>query len=570
MLIVGMLRKPALCVLTGALAAVSLYTSPMMPTPYAKAENLAPSTLAAAAAVPVPVEVAKGVQQLVRLIPELSQRIVSFGGDVDGPGVSGVQVIFAATAAEQETSTDRAIFDPATGKLLNLNLQPKAAQKPVAMTDQQAKAKASAFVAGLQAGGSAYQPKEITRESSLTTVRLVRTVNNVVLDDAYDAFVSFDAVGRIISFRMFDGRLYEKISLSALPSANRVISAQQAVEKYKESHPLELIYLLPSQYSLGSPVQAKLAYVVKDGVITQSHTGSALDAFTGKRLGSPSPAQLQPAKTISVNGTGEKWVAQSEAQAKDIVRKLLRVEPEKLPLATYTEAYGDGQERRLYIWGHFAEGTADQDKRFQMGQIPAGVKANERLHALVETDATTGQLLRLEMSDGTSVSAKTDKARDWSAAEATLKRLLPTGTSQVRVRDVGNDQSTLITADLMINGLPVYQADQIVEDGMYTLRVDSATGKVIQIQMNRPTEIIAPARTKALMEQGAVERLLKAYPLELTYIHQTDLQSGAISWKLGYDLSFRQTRAHCFCGVESKVDLTVHLDAVTGQVIVKE
>ncbi|MED4780445.1 hypothetical protein [Brevibacillus choshinensis] len=566
MLSVGMIRKPVMCVLTGALAAVSLYTSPITVMNDAKAANLA-TGLQATAIVPIPVQVSKGVQQLVRLIPELSSRYVVYGGDVDGPGVSGVSVTFAPSAAEKETATDRAIFESATGNLLRLDLQPKEAQKPIVLTDQQARAKASAFVAGLQSAGSVYQTKGITREGAQTTVRLVRTLNNVVLDDAYDAFVTIDGTGRIIAFRTFDGRLYEKISLNALPSPARVISAQQAVLRYNESHPLELIYLLPSEYNGTDPVQAKLTYVIKDGIIKQSHTGSAIDAFSGKRL---ITNQNQSVQNVSINGTGEKWMAQSETQAKDIVRKLMRMEPGKLPLSTFTEAYDNGQERRFYIWGHFSEGTPDQEKQYRIGQLPVGVKMDERLHILMETDAKTGQLLRLVMSEGVISRLKTDKKRDWKSTEAVLKRLLPTGTNQMRIQDVGDDTLTLYTADPMINGIPVYQEGQTAEQGMYTIRVDSSTGKIEEITIQRPAEVIAPARTKALMEPGAVDRLLKAYPLELTYIHQTNLQTGAITWKLGYDLSFRQTRSHCFCGVEDKVDLTVHVDAVTGKVVAKE
>lgn len=566
MSIVGMTSKPVLYVLTGALAAVSLYTSPIAPSQHAKAANLTVG-MQATAVVPVPVEVSKGVQQLVRLIPELSNRYVVYGGEVDGPGVSGVSVTFAPSDAEKETARDQAIFDPATGYLLKLDLEPQATPKPIALTDQQARAKAAAFVAGLPAAGSVYQTRSVTREAAQTTVRLVRTVNNVALDDAYDAFVTFDGTGRIVAFRTYDGRLYEKISLTALPSPQRIISAGQAVSRYKESHPLELIYLLPSDYSLTDPVQAKLTYVVKGGVIKQSHTGSALDAFSGKPL---SADQKQSVQNVSVNGTGEKWIAESELQAQDIVRKLLRVEPQKLPLATITQAYDNGQERRYFIWGHFDEGTTDQDKPYSLGQFPAGVKMDERLHLLLETDSKTGQLLRLVMTDGVQSRLKTDKKRDWKSAEAVLKRLLPTGTNQMRIQDVGDDTLTMYTADPVINGIPVYQEGQTAEQGMYTIRVDSSTGKVEEISIQRPAEVIAPARTKALMEQGAVDRLLKAYPLELTYIHQQNLQTGAIAWQLGYDISFRQSKAHCFCGVEDKVDLTVYVDAVTGKVIAAE
>lgn len=562
----GMKRKPVLCALTGALAAVSLYTAPIPAMNGASAASYDKGMLARVV-VPVPVQVTKGVQQLVRAIPELSNRYVVYGGEVDGPGVSGVSVTFAPSAAEAETAKDRAVFDAATGNLLILDLQPQTAQKPAEITDQQAKAKASSFVASLLPVGNAYQPREVTREQGQTTVRLVRKLNNIALDDAYDAFVTLDGKGRIIAFRTFDGRLYEKVSQTGLPSPQRVISAGQAIAKYKESHPLELIYLLPSQYDGNGSVQAKLTYVVKDGIIRAPYTGSALDAFSGKRLAS---SQKPQAQSVSINGTGEKWIVQSADQAKDVVRKLLRVEPNTLPLGTFTETYENGQERRFFIWGYFEEGTSDQDKRYQIGQIPSGVKPAERLHVLVEADAKTGQLLRVVMSDGVNSRLKTDKKRDWQSAEAVLKRLLPTGSSQMRIHDAGDENFTLYTADPMIDGIPVYQEDHTAEQGMYTIQVDSSTGKVKEIVVNRPAEVIAPAKAKALTEQAAVDRLLQAYPLELTYIHQTDPQTGEITWKLGYDLSFRQSEAHCFCGGESKVDLTVQVDAVTGKVIASE
>lgn len=569
-LVVSMMKKPVLCVLTTALVAVSLYTAPFAgASTEASKGQMAPWS--AQAVVAVPVQVSKGVQQLVRLVPELASRHVIFGGDVDGPGVSGVQVIFSKTAVRDENAKeDRAIFDPQTGNLLVLDLQPNALTKPAFPTDQVAKTKAQAFVTGLLPPGHAYQPREVTRAEDLLTVRLVRKLNNVALDDDYDAMVSFDRAGRMVSFRTFDGRLYEKISLTSLPSPQRVISAPQALLRFKESKPLELVYLLPEVNQGESPAEANLAYVVKDGVINQTFSGSALDAFSGKRLIESVNTVKLPVQTISMTGTGEKWIAQTNQQASELIRSLIRKETDKLPLATFTENYGDGQERRLFIWGQFDEGIKDQDKQYMIGQFARGISKDKRLHILLETNAKTGQLMRLVIKDGNDLNIQTDKKRDWREAEALLKRLIPAGTSQMRMKDVGDANYTLITADPLLNGIPVYLAGQQSEEGMYTMKMNSFTGALEELILASPSVLRAPDKSKAITEQAAVDQLLKAYPLELTYIHLTNLQTGEVTWKLGYDLSFRQTRSHCFCGGEAKVDQTVYVDAITGKVIVKE
>ncbi|MGG1664429.1 hypothetical protein [Brevibacillus sp. NRS-1366] len=568
--VVPIMKKPVLCVMTTALVAVSLYTTPLAGASVQIASDPV-ANVRTQAVVAIPVQVSKGVQQLVRLVPELSKRYVIFGGEVDGPGVSGVQVIFSKTTVRAEDGKeDKAIFDPETGNLLALNLEPNSLLKPAFPTDQQAKARAQAFVTGLQSPGNTYQPREITRAEGLMTVRMVRKLNNVVLDDQYDALVSFDGTGRLVSFRTFDGRLYDKISLTSLPSPQRVLSAQQALMRFKESHPLELVYLLPEQFERTNSVEASLAYVVKDGIINHPYTGSALDAASGGRLIDLSSSNRRPVQTINIIGTGEKWSAQNDKQAGDLVRILVRKETDKLPLSTFEEKYGDGEERRFFIWGQFAEGTNDQDKKYKIGEFTPGSSKDKRLHILLETDAKTGQMLRLVIKDGNDITIKTDKKRDWKEAESLLKRLVPSGTNQMRMRDVGDETYTLITADPLINGIPVYRMGQWEEQGMYSLQMNSVTGALEELTMDSPSSLIAPARSKAIAEKVAVDQLLKVFPLELTYIHQKNLHTGEISWKLGYDLSFRQTRSHCFCGGEAKVDLTVYLDAVTGKVIVNE
>ncbi|MFP3381689.1 hypothetical protein SB767_35820, partial [Bacillus sp. SIMBA_069] len=74
------------------------------------------------------------------------------------------------------------------------------------------------------------------------------------------------------------------------------------------------------------------------------------------------------------------------------------------------------------------------------------------------------------MKDGNDLNIQTDKKRDWREAEALLKRLIPAGTTQMRMKDVGDTNYTLITADPLLNGIPIYQAGQQSEEGMYTLK----------------------------------------------------------------------------------------------------
>ncbi|MFF0828337.1 hypothetical protein ACFYU8_15815 [Brevibacillus sp. NPDC003359] len=560
-------RKTVSWFLSGTLAAATVFSAPL-----SGADATSPMTVAQAqSVVAVPMHVTKGVQKLVKLLPELSSRYVVYGGDVDGPGVSGVVVTFAKSAAEADSSMDDAIFDGQTGELLRLNLAPKVATKPVYPNEQQAKTRALAFVAGLQGTGNTYQAREVYKNKDLLTVRLVRVLNNVVLDDDYDCLVSFDASGRIVWFSTFDGRLYEKVSPSSLPSPQRVISADQAVKKWQESRPLELVYLLPI-HNQSDQVEAKLAYVLKNGIITQQHTGSAVDAFSGKRLVTTNTGTTaKPTQTINVTGTGEKWVAQTGTQARDLLRMLFRVETERLPLSIYEASYDDGPVLRYFIWGHFGEGVPDADKISRMSTFPEGSRNGEQHHLLV-TDAKTGELLEFstKVNNPQWSNVKTDKKRDRTEAEKLLKRLTPSGSNQIQIIEDGNERYTSITADPFVSGIPVYGINQSVEEGMYTIRIDSWTGTWEQVSINKPASVIYPARSQALKEQVAMTRLLQTYPLELTYIHKLDYEKDTITWKLGYDLSFRQTRSHCFCGGEFKVDDTFYVDAITGKVIVNE
>lgn len=555
--------------LSGALAVVSVLTVPL-------AGADATSRVIAAQAqsvVAVPMHVTKGVQKLVRLVPELSARYVVYDGEVDGPGVSGVSVTFAQSAKEAESATDYAVFNEKTGDLLRLDLTPRAATKPNYPTEQQAKARALAFVSDLQGAGTgnAYQARGVYKDRELLTVRLVRVLNDVVLDDDYDCLISFDASGRIVWFSTFDGRLYEKVSPASLPSPQRVISQGQAVRKWQESRPLELVYLLPI-HNHTDQVEAKLAYTVKNGIITQQHTGSALDAVSGKRLfTAKAGASVRPSQTVYITGTGEKWVAHTELEARELLRMLFKVETETMPLAIYESHSIDSPSLRYFIWGEFGEGVSEADKLYRMGSFPEGSKNGDQQHLLV-TDAKSGELLSFstKVNNPQRTTAKTDKKRDRVEAEKLLKRLTPTGSNQLKITDDKDERFTTITADPLVNGIPVYGMNQSVEEGMYTIRIDSWTGTWEQVSVNKPATVKYPARSKAVKEQVAMTRLLQSLPLELTYIHQPDYEKDRINWKLGYDLSFRQTRSHCFCGGESKVDATIYVDAVTGKVIVNE
>ncbi|MDH6350826.1 hypothetical protein M2298_002784 [Brevibacillus sp. 1238] len=562
------IKKTVLCVLTGALAATSLIVVPLAGASTSPDKAAASGAVARAQeVVAVPVPVTKGIQTLVRLLPELSARHVVYVGDVDGPGVSGAKVSFALSAAEANKAVDGAIFDSATGNLLKLELAPKAATKPAFPTEQQAKARAQAFVAGLAASGSTYQAREVTNAGGKLTVRLVRKVNNVALDDAYDNFVSFDAAGRIIAFETFDGRLYEKINPATLPSAQRVLSPAQALTQWKASRPLELVYLLPEQ-DQPNRTEAKLAYIVKGGIIANEHTGSAVDAASGKKLAAPDKLP----QILNVTGTGEKWTAQTEKEARNLLRILFKLETARLPMTILEEKHDNGEAVRYFIWGHFQKDATDQDKKYQIGQFPEGVSKAEGQHIMLVTDAKTGQMQQFiyRQANEPGAAAKTDKNRDRKTVEMLLKRLVLSGSNQLRVTDIGDEKYTSLALDPLLGNVPVYRIGQSEEAGMYTVKVNSWTGKIEEVSINRPENVVYPASSKAIKEQAAMDRLLGVLPLELNYIHQRDAQTNAITFKLGYDLSFRQTRSHCFCGANAKIDTTVYVDALTGQTIIKE
>ncbi|EST55444.1 hypothetical protein T458_06610 [Brevibacillus panacihumi W25] len=560
-------RKPGILVLAGVLAAGSLCVTPLM-----EASAFAGKKVQAAATVtPVPLQVSKGIQQVVKLVPELAKTHVAYVGEVDGPGVSGVAVAFAKSASDPDTQSNRAIFDPVTGGLLVLELAPQKAEKP-ALTDQQASTRALAFVTSLE-NGNTYQAYEITVKDGLTTVRLVRKINHVLLDDAYDSFVTFDSTGRLVGFRNFNGKSHEKLIPATFPSAQRVISAPQAAQLFMNSQPLELVYLLPEKGMSGQRQEARLVYVIKDGVIKQSHTGGAFDAVNGKRLLESAAPQTSKtaAQAVTINGTGENWSALTAGQAANVVRALFKNEPGKLPLVSFDQTLEDGQVLRYFIWGHFRPDAKNEDKMYELGLYPDAAGSSEKKHIMLVTDAKTGELLRYVSKNDQAKIQAGDGKQVWNAAEATLKRLLPSGPTPLRVSNEGSggeDKTVLINADPVVNGIPVYREGQTAAEGMYSLLYRG--GALEEVILNRSDDLVFPQASKAISQQAAAQHLLKALPLELSYVHLTNPETGAVTWKLAYDLSFRQARAHCFCGPGEKVDTTVQVDAFSGKVTVKE
>lgn len=560
-------RKPGILVLAGVLAAGSLCVTPLM-----EASAFAGKKVQAAATVtPVPLQVSKGIQQVVKLVPELAKTHVAYVGEVDGPGVSGVAVAFAKSASDPDTQSNRAIFDPVTGGLLVLELAPQKAEKP-ALTDQQASTRALAFVTSLE-NGNTYQAYEITVKDGLTTVRLVRKINHVLLDDAYDSFVTFDSTGRLVGFRNFNGKSHEKLIPATFPSAQRVISAPQAAQLFMNSQPLELVYLLPEKRMSGQRQEARLVYVIRDGVIKQSHTGGAFDAVNGKRLLESAAPQTSKtaAQAVTINGTGENWSALTAGQAANVVRALFKNEPGKLPLVSFDQTLEDGQVLRYFIWGHFRPDAKNEDKMYELGLYPDAAGSSEKKHIMLVTDAKTGELLRYVSKNDQAKIQAGDGKQVWNAAEATLKRLLPSGPTPLRVSNEGaggEDKTVLINADPVVNGIPVYREGQTAAEGMYSLLYRG--GALEEVILNRSDDLVFPQASKAIAQQTAVQHLLKALPLELSYVHLTNPETGAVTWKLAYDLSFRQARAHCFCGPGEKVDTTVQVDAFSGKVTVKE
>ena len=580
-------KKPALSVLSGALVAASMVAAPLAEA-RVPADTVSVIGADQEAVRPIPAQVTKGIQQLVSLLPELSKTRVVLHGEVDGPGVSGIAVSFLPASGQTEgDGEDQAIFDAQTGKLLVLSLQPQEEGLGAALTVEQAKARAASFVAGLQSGGNTYYTEEATNNEEGLTVRLVRKLNNVVLDDAYDVFVTFDKGGRLIGFRTFDGRLHEFISRADLPSAQRVISVEQAEVHFAGSAPLEKVYLLPMQASGEKAVEAKLVYLVKGGVVANSYTSGAVDAVTGGQVAAEiekqqgqaeqgqqeqeqQPASREVVRTADIQGTGETWMANTEEQAVELVRELFQAEPGELPLHSFEEEWGEGRMVRYYVWGHFAEGVGETDLQYHLGEFPENTGGEQKKHLMLVTDGETGQLIRFVQIDETDSKFERDVERDRQAANRVLGRILPSGANQLSIREFADAEYTLIDADPIVNGIPVYTEGQTSEDAMYTVIVDAGNGAVREVVQQRPANLVFPQPTEAISEEDAVARLLKKFPLVLTYVRIEDRHTGEADWKLVYDLSFRKTRPQCFCGPDPLVDDTIRIDALTGEVTVNE
>mgnify|MGYP001036914090 FL=1 len=570
-------RKPTMLVLTGVLAAAGLLSAPV-----ATAQDLTRTALLYGteqqSITPVPAAVTKGIQQLALLLPELSALQVELRGPVDGPGTSGIAIAFLTKAGQaEEEVAGEAIFAGDSGNLLNLWLKPTAEKPAKPFSEEEARAKAESFAAGLLSAKNRYYALETHRdEAGMTDVRLVRKINQVVLDDAYDVFVTFDPNGRLVGFRTFNGKMYEPVNLAELPPAQRVISVEQAEAVFAKSKPLEKVYLLPQQAESGQPVEARLVYVIRDGVVKHTHTGGAVDAVTGKRLLNQAveqPSVAKASQTVTLQGAGRNWSAQTAEQAAEVVRKLFRAEPGKLPVSSFTEEWSDGRKIRAFIWGHFREEVADADKQYELGSFPEGIAAEQKKHLMLVTDAGTGEVIRFLQFDQTGengASVISDEQRAMQVVKETLEQLLPAGEIRLVLRDFGTAENRVVKADPVINGIPVYREGQTSEEAMYTVAVDSRNGKIQEVQRNVPAQPVYPQATNAISEEEAVKRLLLKFPFMLTYIHQIDAETGKIKWNLAYDLSYRQSRAACFCGPEPLVDETISVDAFSGEVAVKE
>ncbi|MEJ8544040.1 hypothetical protein [Brevibacillus borstelensis] len=560
-------RKHALRFCAGTVITASLLSFPLASSGLAAAAN------AATAVTPVPVAISKGIQNVTRLIPELRNSSVVYDGPVDGPGVSGDSISFIMAVNKGEVKSDRAIFDSQSGNLLVLELNPAGTSNHQTgqLTEEVVKSRAAGFLFGLHPFGKSYEARDVTRKDGTFTVRFVRKHNQVALSDPYDCFVTVDATGRIIGFRTFNGALYEPIDHKEMPSPQRVLSMATAQQRFAESKPLELMYMVPGQASplsgaeAGKP-QAHLVYAIKGGIVAGPHTGSAIDAFTGKRM-EAAPAK---AKTVSVVGKGSYAALKNEAEVKVFAKEITGKDVEKWPLSEFAKDMENGEQHRVYVWGIFKKDVTDQEKPYQLGNFPDEAKGDKRYHLLVEVDAKTGKLMGMSQTDGTSPRKKTDKSRDLQSAVSWLEKLLPSGTQQFRVFDEGNEERSIWVADPVVAGLPVIKSGQSAEEGAYVVEVNPLDGSIRELRAERYDQAKLPERAKAIAEQAALNALLQAYPLELTYVKLQNRPEDKPEWKLVYDLSFRQSRAHCFCGPEPRVDTTVYVDALTGKVMVDE
>ncbi|EMT52202.1 hypothetical protein I532_11134 [Brevibacillus borstelensis AK1] len=575
-------RKHALRLCAGTVITASLLSFPFASPGQASAAK------AAAAVTPVPVAISKGIQNVTRLIPELRNGSVVYDGPVDGPGVSGDRVSFIMAGNKDGEPQDQAIFDSQSGNLLVLELKPSGASthQTGLLTEEVVRSRAAAFLYGLHPFGKSYEARDVTRQDGTRqggirqdemdqdgtfTVRFVRKHNQVALNDSYDCLVTVDATGRIIGFRTLNGALYEPIDHKEMPSPQRVLSMTTAHQRFAESKPLELMYMLPDQAAPVSEAearqpQARLVYAIKGGIVEGPHTGSAIDAFTGKRMQAP---QKKP-QMVSLAGKGSYAALKTEAEVKAFAKEIARADVDKWPLSVISKNMENGEQHRIYIWGMFAKDVADQEKPYHLGNFPDDAKGENRYHLLVEVEAKTGKLISMKQNDGTSPRKKNDKSRDLKSALSLIEKLLPAGTRQFRVVDAGNEERSIWLADPVVGGLPVAKSGQTAEEGAYVVEVNPLYGSIRELRTEPYDQVKFPERTQAISEQAALNALLQAYPLELVYVKQQSKREDKPEWKLVYDLSFRQSRAHCFCGPDLRVDTTVYVDALTGKVIVDE
>ncbi|QQE74069.1 hypothetical protein KDJ56_19815 [Brevibacillus composti] len=557
-------KKHALRLCAGVVATASLFSVPIH-------SHLAVAAEEQIAMMPVPATISKGIQQLAKLLPELQNSTAVYQGPVDGPGVSGDSVSFVLKTNGADEAVSRAIFDPQNGQLLVLDLQPKAPDQTQAwkLTDESAKEKAAAFLQNLHPHGKFYTAGSVSHEEGKATVRFVRKHNQVALTDPYDCFVTVDGTGRVIGYRTHNGAMYETLDPQGMPSAQRVMSEATAAQRYADSKPLELVYLLDekagaeAESDSAKQPTAQLVYALKGGVVKGPHTGGALDAMSGKPLANAA----QQGQTVSVTGKATYASLKREDSVKAFAKEITGAELDKLPLISYAD---EQTQTRLYIWGVFGKEQKDEEKVYSLGQFPEDVKSDQKLHVLVEVDEQTGQLVRMSRHDGTDPRKPTDKERDLKTAVSWMERLLPTGSHEFRLKDEGDEEFSIWVADPLREGVPVYQKGQSKQQGAFVVQVNPLNGSILSLSRASAEDAVYPERGKAISEQAALAALLKAYPLELAYVKtQADAEKEA-EWKLAYDLSFRQTKQHCFCGVESKVDTTVYVDALTGKVITEE
>jgi hypothetical protein len=547
------------------LAALAVAASPAAADPSAASSR--PNQADAAAAFPA---VQKGLPHLYRLFPPLKGLPYGSVGDVDGPGISGISVHFYRQPDKPESEVAEAIFDPESGALLRFTADQLWKGPANGPSDALAKEKAVTFVQSLDANGKEYVVQGIAHEQETATVRLIRMINGVQLPDNYDCFVTVDGAGNIRQFRtMQQGNFYEKLDARAFPSPENALPKTEAVKRFVANNPLRPAYLLPPGQagSAGQPQEAKLLYVLQGGILRNFPTGGAIDAVGGQ----PLPARAKPAaQLLSISGSGEPLKARTPEEAKRLIQQAFQGDPGTLPLTVFEEEQPYGQKVRFYIWGYFDPQLEDFEKRIHIGSYPEALEEAKKAHYLLETDAATGRVLRYAFRhyrDELRLDKKQHQLRDQAAMSNFLKRYLPPGQHQLIVTDLGGAYTSYYVIDPLKDGIPVIREGMMEEEGMYTIGIDSATGKINEASFSLPDSVAYPDRQKAISPQAAAEALLETYPLQLYYVRTQDQQSETGTWKLIYDLSYRKSRSHCFCGAEEKQDLTVHVDAFSGKVM---